>query len=162
MVSRYPVGGDLVSLADAMDRFVGDAFRGFPFRGFWPVSNGSTRMTLPLDVYATNDEVIIIAAVPGINPDELDVTVNKGTVTLSGVLQNVTESEEAKDATWYLHELPFGTFSRSITLPVEIDSERVEANFQHGVLRLTLPKAEAAKPRKIIKRVKAMLGREEK
>jgi HSP20 family protein len=148
MVSRYPVAGELVSLRDAMDKLMTDAFGG-TFRSVFPTQNGQSRMPLPLDIYSTNDEVVIIAAVPGIDPDKIDVTVDKGTITLTGSTPDVAESTEAAEATWFLHELPRGTFSRSITLPVEIDASKAEATFEHGVLRLRLPKAEAAKPRKI-------------
>jgi HSP20 family protein len=148
MVSRYPVAGELVSLRDAMDRLMSDAFGG-TFRSVFPTQNGQTRMPLPLDIYSTNEDVVIIAAVPGIDPDNIDVTVDKGTVTLTGSTPDVAQSTDAADATWLLHELPRGTFSRSITLPVEIDATNAEATFEHGVLRLRLPKAEAAKPRKI-------------
>jgi HSP20 family protein len=150
MVSRYPVASEFVSLRDAMDRLVTDAFSGSPFRTLWSSTDGANgRMALPLDVYATPDEVVIIAAVPGMRPEDIEVTINKNTVTLSGTTPNVAASEEAKDATWYLHELSSGAFTRSVTLPVEVDSTHADATFEHGVLRLTLPKAEAAKPRKI-------------
>jgi HSP20 family protein len=156
MVSRYPVAGELVSLRDAMDKLMTDAFGG-SFRSVFPAAqNGQTRMPLPLDIYATNEVVVIIAAVPGIDPDSIDITVDKETVTLTGSTPDVALSAEAAEATWYLHELPRGTFSRSITLPVEIDASRADATFEHGVLRLLLPKAETAKPRKIeIRTVKA-------
>jgi HSP20 family protein len=107
------------------------------------------RTALPLDVYATANDIVIIAAVPGIRPEDFEVTINKNTVTLSGEMPNVAASEEAKEATWYLHELPHGAFSRSVTLPVEIDADAAEATFDHGILRLLLPKAEAARPRRI-------------
>lgn len=155
MVSRYPVTGELVSLRDAMDKLMNDAFGG-TFRSVFPAVNGQTRMPLPLDIYATSDEVVIIAAVPGIDPSTIDVTVDKETVTLTGSTPDVAQSEDASEATWFLHELPRGTFSRSVTLPVEIDANAAEATFEHGVLRLRLPKAEAARPRKIeIRNVKA-------
>src|SRR6188768_4474490 len=156
MVSRYPVAGELVSLRDAMDKLMNDAFGG-SFRSVFPAGqNGQARMPLPLDIYTTNEEVVIIAAVPGIDPANIEVTVDKGTVTLTGSTPDVAQSNEAAEATWLLHELPRGTFSRSITLPVEIDANNAEATFEHGVLRLRLPKAEAAKPRKIeIRNVKA-------
>ncbi len=148
MVSRYPVAGELVSLRDAMDKLWTDAFGG-TFRPAMQSGSGQTRMPLPLDIYSTNDAVVIIAAVPGIDPSAIEVTVDKETVTLSGSTPNVAESSEASDATWHLHELPRGTFSRSVTLPVQIDAANAEATFEHGILRLRLPKAEAAKPRKI-------------
>lgn len=155
LVSRYPVAGELVSLRDAMDKLMNDAFGG-SFRSVFPAQTGQSRMPLPLDIYSTNDEVVIIASVPGIDPANMEVTVDKETVTLTGSTPDVADSAEAAEATWFLHELPRGTFSRSVTLPVEIDANNADATFEHGVLRLRLPKAEAAKPRKIeIRNVKA-------
>lgn len=149
MVSRYPVAGELVSLRDAMDKLMTDAFGG-TFRSVFPAAqNGQTRIPLPLDIFATNEEIVIIAAVPGIDPTTIDVTVDKDSVTLTGSTPDATQSSEGAEATWLLHELPHGTFSRSITLPVEIDASAADATFEHGMLRLRLPKAEAAKPRKI-------------
>jgi HSP20 family molecular chaperone IbpA len=133
-----------------MDRLVTDAFNSPTWRTLWSATEGQGgRMSLPLDVYATADAFVIIAAVPGIRPEEIEVTINKNTVTLAGQTPNVAVSEDAKEATWYLHELPSGSFTRSVTLPVEVDASQADATFEHGVLRLTLPKAEAAKPRRI-------------
>ncbi|MCA9860161.1 MAG: Hsp20/alpha crystallin family protein [Thermomicrobiales bacterium] len=148
MVSRYPVTGELVSLRDAMDKLMNDAFGG-SFRSVFPPVSGQTRMPLPLDIYATNEEVVVIAAVPGIDPATIDITVDKETVTLTGSTPDVALSTDAAEATWFMHELPRGTFSRSITLPVEIDATTAEATFEHGMLKLRLPKAETARPRKI-------------
>jgi HSP20 family protein len=106
-------------------------------------------MPLPLDVYATRDEVIVIAAVPGIAAADLEISVNQNTITLSGKIPNVASSSEGKEAIWYLHELAHGEFRRSVTLPIEIDSANAEATCEHGILRLRLPKAETARPRQI-------------
>jgi HSP20 family protein len=155
MVNRVPsLADEFVSLRDAMDRVFNDAAIA-PFRGFWSGGwgNGTGRMPLPLDVYATKDEVVIIAAVPGIQADQIEITINQNTVTLSGATPNVASSEEAKDATWYLHELQHGAFQRSVTLPIEVDPARADATCEHGILRLRLPKAETAKPRQIKVRV---------
>ena len=148
MVSRYPVTGELISLRDAMDKLMSDAFGG-TLRAPFAAANSQTRMPLPLDIYSTNEDVVIIAAVPGIDPADIDVTVDKETVTLSGSTPDVAQSSDTSEATWHLHELPRGTFTRSVTLPVQIDAANVEATFERGILRLRLPKAEAAKPRKI-------------
>lgn len=110
-------------------------------------------MPLPLDVYATKDEVVIIAAVPGIQPEQLDISINQNTVTIGGSMPNVATSAEAKEATWYLHELQHGSFQRSVTLPIDVDAGRADATFDHGILRLHLPKAETAKPKQIKVRV---------
>jgi len=151
MVNRFPavLGDEVVSLREAMDRLVADSFVGSPFRSLWTSTGNGGRMALPLDVYATADEVVLIASVPGLGPDDIQVTVNQGTVTLTGQLPNAAASEEAKGATWYLHELPHGTFQRSLTLPIEVDAGRADATFEHGILRLRLPKAEQARPRQI-------------
>jgi HSP20 family protein len=152
MANRVPAANEFVSLREAMDRLVNESFVGTPFRNFWPVassSNGSTRMALPLDVFSTQDEVVVIAAVPGLHPDDVEVTINQNTITLSGQLRDVAAAEGAKSATWYVHELPSGEFQRTITVPVEINASKADAIFKHGILRLTLPKAEQAKPKQI-------------
>lgn len=155
MVNRVPsLADEFVSLRDAMDRVFGDSAVS-PFRGLWSSGwgNGAGRMPLPLDVYATKDEVVIIAAIPGIQADQIQISVNQNTVTLSGQTPNVASSEEAKDATWYLHELQHGAFQRAVTLPIEVDPARADATFEQGILRLRLPKAETSRPRQIKVRV---------
>ena len=153
MVNRFPAADEFVSLRDAMDRLLADSFVSSPFRTLWSSTGagtgGTVRMPLPLDVYTTQDEVVVIGAAPGLNPNDLEVTFNQGTLTLSGRTPDVAQSEDAKQATWFLHELPHGTFQRSLTLPVEVDPARAEATFEHGILRLRFPKAEQAKPRRI-------------
>jgi HSP20 family protein len=146
MVSAFPFGQDFMVLRDAMNQLLEDSF--VPARGARG-TNGTMVRPLPLDVYATQDEVVIIAATPGMDPQALEVTVNQNVVTLSGTVPTATESEQGKGATWYLHELWHGQFRRSVTLPFEVDSARAEATFEHGIVRITLPKAERAKPFRI-------------
>ena len=148
MIGTSPFTQDFVSLRQAMDRLFDESFVSGPFRTLWSRAGGQY-MGLPLDVYATADEAVVVAAVPGVAPDQLDVTINQNTLVLSGQLPNVAESEEGRNATWYLHELPWGTFRRAVTLPFEVDADHAEATFQHGIVRITLPKAEQAKPKKI-------------
>lgn len=145
MATRFPVSsiaGDMISLRSAMDRLFNESY--VPGQ-----SAGSTRGVMPLDVYATENEVVVLAAVPGMNADDIQITIEKNTVTLSGTMPNVAESQDAKDVSWYLHELPYGTFERTLTLPTQLDSNRAEATFENGMLRLTLPKAETEKPKQI-------------
>ena len=143
-----PFGTEFSTLRQAMDRLLDDAFVGGPVRTVWSRS-GVAPQALPLDVYATEDEVVILAAVPGMRPEDLEVTAHQNTVTLSGTVADVAESDEAKNATWYLHELWSGQYRRSLTLPFEVDADRAQASFAHGVVRIALPKAEQAKPKKI-------------
>ena len=108
---------------------------------------------MPLDVFATPDASVIVASGPGRRPEDLEVTYNRGTIVLSGTVANVAESEESKGATWYLHELWHGRFQRAVTPPFEVGPGRAEASFENGILRIRLPKAEHAKPRRIAVRV---------
>ena len=137
-----------VSLRQAMDQLLNESVVGAPFRTLW--SQGATALgAMPLDVYATADEVVVLAAVPGLRPEDLDVSVQQGTLLLSGRIADAAESAEATGATWFLRELPHGTFRRAVGLPFAVDADQAQASFEHGVLRIVLPKAEAAKPRTI-------------
>ena len=155
--TRWPLSTDVVSLREAMDRLVNESFVGTPFRSIWATGgngNGNVGRTfLPLDVFATSDEVVILASVPGVTPDDLQITFDQGAVTIAGKLNNVATSDEAKTATWYLHELPYGTFQRSVSLPFDVDPDQAEAVFEHGILRMRLPKVEQARPKQIKVRI---------
>jgi HSP20 family protein len=87
------------------------------------------------------------------DPSALDISIEKGQVTIKGEVPDVAASEEARNATWYVHELPHGEFQRTLSVPFEVDANRAEATFENGMLRLVLPKAEAARPRQIKVRV---------
>jgi HSP20 family protein len=104
---------------------------------------------MPIDVYATGDQAVLIAAVPGMQPEDLELSVHQNTVTLSGTVRSAADAKETEDATWYVSELGSGTYQRSVTLPFPIDAEHAEATFEHGLVRVTLPKADWAKPKKI-------------
>lgn len=149
---RSPLLSDLVSLRNTLDQFAnqslgGDAFRAPSSRAF---PNGSTWSNpMPIDVYSTTDHAVVLAAVPGMTPDDLDLSIHQNTVTLSGTVQHAADAEDAKDATWYVSELGGGAYRRSVTLPFPVDAERATASFEHGIVRVVLPKAHSAMPRKI-------------
>ena len=148
---RSPLLNDFVSLRDTVDRLFNETFNDDQFRTSWSrAGNGRTQaMPMALDVYATEDQVVILAAVPGMRPEDLDLTIHENTITISGKIANVAESEGTKGATWYVHELWSGDVRRSLTLPFPVDSDRAEARFEQGILRVALPKVASAKPRKI-------------
>ena len=152
MIGIPPLPQEFVGLRQAMDRLLDDSFVGGPFRTLWSQGrggNGGSYAPLPLDAYATEDAFVVTAAVPGMRPEDLEVTYNNGAVVLSGTIGDVAETEEAKGATWYLRELWHGRFQRAVTPPFEVDPGQAEAAFEHGVLRIALPKAAHAKPRRI-------------
>jgi len=104
---------------------------------------------MPLDVYTRADELVLLAPVPGMRPQGLEITAHQNTVTISGAVREMAQLEEAKVATWYVHELWSGQYRRSLTLPFEIDVSKAEARFEDGIVHVMLPKAERAKPQKI-------------
>jgi HSP20 family protein len=107
MVNQFPFGSDFVLLRDAMNQLLSDSF--VPSGGARSVwGHGTREWPVPLDVYSTPEEAIVIAAMPGMNPEQLEITYTQNTLTLSGSVPNVAESEQGKNATWYAHELWFG------------------------------------------------------
>jgi HSP20 family protein len=89
---------------------------------------------------------VVKASVPGINPDDLEITFNNNTLTIRG---EIKEEKEVEEAHYHLRERRYGSFARSLTLPAGIEANKIEANYEAGVLKLHLPKAEEIKPKKI-------------
>lgn len=119
----------------------------FPFRG----GNGSRftewyGRTVPAEVVETEDELRIFMEIPGVSPEDVDVTVENRVLTVSGETRD--EPMEAGYRRW-LGERRFGSFQRSFRLPEYVDADEVDAHFEDGVLAMTLPKVEEAKPRRI-------------
>ncbi len=128
-------------LTDLMDRLFDETFARASF-GPFPVE----ALPVPLDVQAKGDEYVLTAVVPGLKPEDLNVEVLNNTVTIRGEVFAPAPDEEAS---WLLQERAFGKFNRSLTLPAELNGGKAEANLEHGVLTLRLPKAETAKPKAI-------------
>ena len=160
MVSQFPLISDFVLLRDAMNQLLTDSFvPSGGARSGWGGGSQAMARPVPLDVYATPDEAIVIAALPGMNPQDLEITYTQNTLTLSGSMPSAAESEQGQQATWYAHELWSGQFQRTVTLPFEVDASKAEATFENGLVRVALPKAERAKPQKIA--IKAASGHQE-
>lgn len=131
---------EMMSLRSAMDRLFDSVFFGTPWE-WQPFSE-----ELPLDVVETDNEFIVKASIPGINPDDLDITYSGRTLTIKGE----TKAEEEKEGQHYhLRERRYGSFSRSLTLPTPVQADAIEAHYEAGVLTLKLPKTEEVKPKRI-------------
>jgi len=105
------------------------------------------RGTFPaFNIYQQDDAVVLTAEVPGIEPQDLDLTVLHDSVTLTG---RRVEAESPKDNRFYRRERPAGPFSRTVTLPDTVDPNSVKAEYRNGILRVQMAKAESAKVRKI-------------
>jgi HSP20 family protein len=137
-----------MTLRDAMDRLFDDAFT----RPFSLVRNGgATWASLPIDMYQTADDVVVKAVVPGIRPEDVQINITGDVLTIRG---NVKQDEEQKDKAWHIREHRWGSFERSVGLPVPVVSDQAAAEFENGVLTITLPKAEEVKPKTINIRAK--------
>jgi HSP20 family protein len=99
-----------------------------------------------LDLYEDKDNLLVIAELPGLKKEDIDLAVHENTLTISGERKDVKNYEGSQTSR---QERFFGKFTRSLALPKQVDSSRVKATYQDGILRVTLPKAEEAKPRQI-------------
>jgi HSP20 family protein len=100
----------------------------------------------PMNITQDDDNFYLRAEVPGIKPDELSISANRNRVTLAGKREIQREHERVS---YHRKERAEGTFNRTVTLPTEVDAERVDAKYVDGILTLTLPKAEETKPRQV-------------
>jgi HSP20 family protein len=141
IVRRPSPFGEMITLRQAMDRLFDDDYR--PLR--W-LSGGPDGPALPLDVTTDANTLTIEAALPGIKPEDVDITVENGTVTISG---KTASERTADEGAYVLQEIRRGNFSRSVTLPTGLEPDKAKATFEHGILRLEIPKAEQVKPRQI-------------
>ncbi|HYM16346.1 MAG TPA: Hsp20/alpha crystallin family protein [Dehalococcoidia bacterium] len=139
-ITRWDPFSEMATLRQTMDRIFDDAR---PWRAF--SLNGGDAF-FPVDLYETNDEVVVKASLPGVRPEDIEISVTGQVITIKG---ETKEEHEDKSQNYYRHERRSGTFMRQLQLPSEVDSGKAAASFEHGVLRLALPKAEAVKPKTI-------------
>jgi len=134
--------GEMVSLRDAMAGLMEESFLRPGALGS-PEASG---VVAPIDIYETDDGLELKAAVPGVKPEEIEVTITGDVLTIKGEYK---QEEQAAKRNYLRQERRFGSFCRQLTLPPGIDSGKVHADFENGVLTLTMPKAESVKPKSI-------------
>jgi HSP20 family protein len=143
-ISRRPSPfGELLSLRQAMDRLFEDSF--VRPRGAWNAT-AAEGAPLQLDVSTTSDALVIEAALPGVRPEDVDITVEEGTLTIRG---NSRQERQERDGDVLVQEIRRGELSRSITLPSGLEPDKAQATFEDGILNLRIPRAEQVKPRQI-------------
>ena len=140
-IERWDPFREVVSLRDAMNSLLQESF---VRPGGEPRAGGFA--TLPLDVAETENEFVVKASLPGIKPEDVQITVHGDTLTIRGESK---AEEEKQGQTWHLRERRSGAFQRSLSLATPIDADKANARFEHGVLTLTLPKSEQARPKQI-------------
>ena len=139
---KYQPFTELANLRQTMDRLFDDSFF-TPYRLF---TFGLSVITPSIDMYQNDKEVVVKATLPGVKPEEVDVSVDGGCLTIKGE----TKGEEKVEQGDYLYrEHRHGTFHRTIALPNGLVTDKAKASFENGILTLTIPKAKEAKPKRI-------------
>ncbi|MCA9935531.1 MAG: Hsp20/alpha crystallin family protein [Ardenticatenaceae bacterium] len=112
----------------------------------WDAPSVASNWKLALDVVEVEDGYTVTASIPGINPDDIDITLENDVLTIKAETQS---DETTENVRYHLRERRFGSFSRSLRFPVSVNGGAVEAKYENGVLSLNIPKAEEVKPKRI-------------
>jgi HSP20 family protein len=135
---------DMITLREAMDHLFDQAFT-------HPLGMTGGRMLPAVDVYQTEEDVVVRAALPGIQADDVHIAVTGDVLTIKGEMK---EQANRQEKSYHLREQRYGAFERTLSLPTAVVSDKAKAEFEDGVLVVTLPKAEEVKSRTITVKVK--------
>lgn len=136
---RFEPMREIITLREAMDRLFNDAFTpSLGAAGGWQVP--------AVDLYQTDDEVIVKASLPGLKPDDVQISITGDMLTLKGEFR---QEEEKKERAYHLREQRYGAFERTFALPTDVVADKAKAEFENGILTVSLPKAEEVKPKMI-------------
>ncbi|MBX5455911.1 MAG: Hsp20/alpha crystallin family protein [Thermogemmatispora sp.] len=144
-IIRYDPFREVISLRDAINRLFEESFVAPGWR--WDEASA----TIPINVRENEHGYQVQAQIPGVKPEQLEVNVTGNTLTLKAEVPR--EEVEEQRGQWHVREIRSGSFARTITFPKDIDSGKIEARYENGVLTVNVPFGEASKPKKI--RVKA-------
>lgn len=132
---------DVVTLREAMDRLFEDSYT-TPRQA--ARDNRERRFRLPVDAYITAEEIVVVANMPGVKPEDVEITLEGDTLTIRG-----QRPAPLQDRNYVIQERTYGNFQRTLSINVPVDAEKSEAKFENGLLTLTIPKAEAVRPKQI-------------
>jgi HSP20 family protein len=138
MLTNWDPFREMMSVRRVMDRLI-DGSLGEEQQGEWTLS-------VPMDVSEDEDAYLLKASLPGVDPNDIDITYRDGILTIKG---EVREDQEVEREQYRVRERRYGSFSRSIQLPSAVRADDIEASHQNGVLRLHVPKTEEVKPKRI-------------
>lgn len=141
-LTRWEPIREMVTLREAMDHLFDDAFtRPFGLTDGWHTSGMPA-----IDMYQTDNEVVVKASLPGIKADDVQINMTGDVLTIKGEMK---QTDESKAKNYHIREQRWGAFERTVQLPIAIVSDKAKAEFENGILTVTLPKAEEVKPRLI-------------
>jgi HSP20 family protein len=141
---RFEPMREMITLREAMDRLFNDAFT--------PSAGATGGWQVPaVDLYQTDDEVVVKASLPGMKSDDVQISITGDMLSLKGEFR---QEEEKKERAYHLREQHYGSFERTFALPTAVVSDKAKAEFENGILTITLPKAEEVKPKMITVKAK--------
>ena len=141
---RFEPMREMVTLREAMDRLFNDAFT--------PSLNVAGGWQIPaVDLYQTDDEVVVKASLPGMKSDDVQISITGDMLSLKGEFR---QEDEKKERAYHLREQRYGAFERTFALPTDVIADKAKAEFENGILTITLPKAEEVKPKMITVKAK--------
>jgi HSP20 family protein len=144
-LTRWEPVREMMTLREAMDRLFDDAFTR-------PLSLRDGGSSAPaIDMYQTDNDVVVKAALPGFKAEDVQINVTGEVLTIRG---EIKREEEQNEKAWHIREQRWGSFERSVALPTDVVSEKAQADFDNGILTITLPKAEEVKPKTITVKAK--------
>jgi len=141
-INRWEPMRDFMTLREAMDRLFEDSLVNWGRAGM--AAPAERVMRLPIDAYVTDNEIVILAPVPGVQPEDVEISLEGDTLTIKGEIKPPLEN-----VSYVFQERAYGPFMRTLTLNVPVEAEKAEATFENGMLTLTIPKAESVKPKTI-------------
>jgi HSP20 family protein len=141
-LTRWDPFAEMSAMRTMMDRLFDQSLGRFPALARNGEDLGAA--TLGLDVYETGDELVVKAAVPGVDPKDVEISVDDDILSIKGSFE---QRDEVNDEGWLRRELRYGNFQRQLRLPPTVDAEKAQAHFEHGVMKLTLPKKPEARSR---------------
>ena len=134
---RWEPEREMMTLREAMDRLFDDAFTR-------PLSLTESRHGAALNMYQTDDDVVVKAALPGMKADDVQINITGDVLSIKGEMK---EKNETKEKNYHIREQRWGSFERNVMLPTSVVSDKAKAEFEDGILTITLPKAEEVKPK---------------
>lgn len=141
---RWEPAREMMTLREAMSHLFDDAYtRPLTLMDGWSVP--------AVDMYQTDDDVVVKASLPGFKAEEVQINITGEILTLRGEMRH---EEEKNDKAWHIREQRWGSFERALALPTDVISDKAKAEFENGILTITLPKAEEVKPKTITVKAK--------
>jgi HSP20 family protein len=141
--TRDPALAHVFSLSNRLGRLLNDGLGGLD----WQLrDSASASWVPPVDIFEEGDGIRIMAEVPGVKPEDVKISLENNVLTIHGSKQQTAEERTERV---HRYERTYGAFERSFTLPTTVDANAIKASYEHGVLTVTLPKVEKAKPRQI-------------